>query len=105
MVIVLLLFGFLPRQAQACNGSGPQTAEWIPKQNKVQEGDKQEKMSRVEEANKTEEKELSHLKKNGGMSGQGSSGLSIYEEERVLRLMEEQEVPAGSRKVYRFISA
>ena len=57
-------------------------------------------MSRVEEANKTEEKELSHLKKKGGKSGQGSSGSSIYEEERVLRLMEEQEIPAGSGKVY-----
>ena len=47
-------------------------------------------MLRVEEANKTEEKELAHLKKKGGRSGQGLSGLSIYEEERVLRLMEEQ---------------
>ena len=62
-------------------------------------------MLRVEEANKTEEKELAHLKKKGGRSGQGLSGLSIYEEERVLRLMEEQEVPARSGKVYRFIPA
>ena len=62
-------------------------------------------MSRLEEANKTEEKGLSHLHKKGGKFNQELSGSSIYEEERVLRLMEEQELPAGSGKVYQFIPA
>ena len=39
MVIMLLVFEFLPKQAQPCHESRPQTAEWITKQNKVQERD------------------------------------------------------------------
>ena len=55
-------------------------------------------MSRVEEANKTEAEGLSHLQKKRGKFDQELSGSSIYEEERVLRLMEEQEIPVRSGK-------
>ena len=47
----------------------------------------------------------SHLQKKREKFNQKSSGSSIYKEERVLRLMEEQGIPAGSGKVYRFIPA
>ena len=63
MVIMLLVFGFLPKQAQPCNRCGPQTVEWITKFNEVHERDKQEKMSRVDKANKAEAEGLSHIQK------------------------------------------
>ena len=74
-------------------------------QDEVQEGDEQGKMSRVEEANKTEAEGLSHLQKKRDKFNQELLGSSIYKEERVLRLMEEQEIPARSGKVYQFIPA
>ena len=95
---MLLVFGFLPKQAEPCNGPGPKKSEWIVKHDKVQERDEQEEMSRVKEVNKTEAEGLSHLQMTERKSDQELSGSSIYEEERVLRLMEEQEVPAGSGK-------
>ena len=64
------------------------------------EKDKQEKMLRVEEANKTEAEGLSHLQRERKEFDQELSGSSIYKEERVLRFMEEQEIPLGSGKVY-----
>ena len=59
MIIMLLVFGLLPKQAQPCHGSGPQTIEGIMKQDEAQVENKQGKMLRVEEANKAER--LSHL--------------------------------------------
>ena len=103
MIIMLLVFGLLPKQAQPCHGSGPQTIKGITKQNEAQVENKQGKMLRVEEANKAEG--LSHLQKERKEFDQEPSGSSIYEEERVLRFMEEQEIPLGSGKVYRFIPA
>ena len=93
MIIMILVFGLLPKQAQPCHGSGPQTIEGITKRDKAQVEDKQGKMS-----NKTEG--LSHLKEERKKFDQKPSGLSIYEEERVLKFMEEQEIPLGSGKVY-----
>ena len=58
-----------------------------------QEKDKQEEMSRVKEENKTETEGHSHLQREG--SNQNLSGSSIDEEERILRILEEQEIPAG----------
>ena len=62
-------------------------------------------MLRVVEVNKTEPEGLSHLQKKRRKFHQELSGSSIYEEERILRFMEEQEIPAGSGKVYWFIPA
>ena len=59
MIIMLLVFGLLPKQAQPCHGSGPRTIKGITKQDEAQVENKQGKMSRVEEANKAEQ--LSHL--------------------------------------------
>ena len=98
MIIMILVFGLLPKQAQPCHGSGPQTIEVITKQDKAQVEDKQGKMSKVEEANKTEG--LSHLQEERKKFDQELSGLSIYEEERVLKFMEEQEIPLESGEVY-----
>ena len=63
------------------------------------------KCADVEEANKTEEEQLSHPQNEEKELDQKQSGLSIYEEEEVLRFMEEQEIPQGSGKVYHFIPA
>ena len=57
-------------------------------------------MSVVEKANKTEAEGLSHLQKKREKFNQEPSGSSIYKEEKVLRFMEEQEIPLGSGKVY-----
>ena len=57
-------------------------------------------MLRAEEENKTEAGGLSHLQKKRIRFNQEPSGSSIYEEERILRFMEEQEIPAGSGRVY-----
>ena len=89
MIIMILVFGLLPKQAQPCHGSGPRTIEGITKQDEAQVEDKQGKMSRVEEANKTEG--LSHLQKERKEFDQEPSGSSIYEEERVLRFHSDQE--------------
>ena len=53
---MILVIGLLPKQAQPCHGSGPQTIKGITKQDEAQEEDEQGKMSRVEEANNTEAK-------------------------------------------------
>ena len=63
MIVMLLVIGLLPKQAQPCHGSGPQATKGITKQDEAQEEDEQGKMSRVEEANKTEAEGLSHLQK------------------------------------------
>ena len=102
---MLLVFGFLPKQAQPCNGSRPQKSEWITKQVEVQERDEQEEMARVKGVNETEAEGLSHLQMMERKSDQELSGSLIHKEERVLRLMKEQEIPARSGKVYRFIPA
>ena len=47
-----------------------------------------------------EEEQLSHPQKEEREFDQNPSGVSIYEEEEVLRFMEEQEIPVGSGKVY-----
>ena len=57
-------------------------------------------MLRVEEANKTEVEGLSHLQEEEREFNKKPSGLSIYKEEKVLRLMEEQEIQLESGKVY-----
>ena len=62
-------------------------------------------MLRVEEANTKEKEQLSHPQKEEREFDQKPSGLPIYEEEEVLRFMEEQEIPQGSGKVYHFIPA
>ena len=93
MIIVVLVFGLLPRQTQPCHGSGPQTIEGIAGQGDAQAGDKQGKM-----ANKTEGS--SHLKEERIKFDPKPSGLSIYEEERILKFMEEQEISLESGEVY-----
>ena len=98
MIIMILVFGLLPKQAQPCHGSGPRTIEGITKRDEDQVEDKQGKMLKVEEASKTEG--LSHLKEERKKFNQKPSGLSIYEEERVLKFMEEQEIPIESGEVY-----
>ena len=62
-------------------------------------------MLKVEEENKTEAGGLSHLQKKTIKFDQELSGSLIYKEERILRFMEEQEIPVGSGRVYQFIPA
>ena len=94
MIVMLLVFGFLPKQAQPCNGPGHWSAEWITKHDEVQKSEKQERMLRVEEGNKTKAGGLFHLQKKRIKFNQELSGSSIYKEERILRVMEEKEIPA-----------
>ena len=75
------------------------------KQYEAQTEEKQEKVLRVEEANKTEEEQLSHPHEEDKKFDQKQSELSIYGEEEVLRFMEEQKILQGSGKVYHFIPA
>ena len=72
---------------------------------KPKKGKKKGKMLRAEEENKPEAGGLFHPQKKRTRFNQELSGSLIYEEERILRLMEEQEAPAGSGKVYQVIPA
>ena len=60
-------------------------------------------MSRAKEDNKTKTEELSQSQREE--YEQNPSGSSIKEEEKILRMMVEQEIPAGSGKTYQFITA
>ena len=62
-MIMLLVFGLLPKQAQPCNGPWPKKLEGIVKHDKTQNKDEQEEMSRVREVNKTKTEGLSHFQK------------------------------------------
>ena len=55
-------------------------------------------MWRVKEVNKTDIEGDSHLQREG--FNQKQPGSSIYEEESFLRIIEEQEISAGSVRVY-----
>ena len=61
MMIMLLVFGFLPKQAQICNGSGAQKSEWFRKHDEGQERKEQEEMARVKGVNETEAEEHFNL--------------------------------------------
>ena len=76
-----------------CHGSGPQTIEGVAKQDEDRVRSKQGMMP-----NKTEG--FSHLKEEREKLDPKPSGLSIYEEERILNFMEEQEIPLKSGEVY-----
>ena len=78
---MILGAGLLPKQAQPCHGSGSQPVKEITKQDKAQKKEKQEKVLRVEEANKTEEEQLSHPQKEEKKFDKKQSGSSIYKEE------------------------
>ena len=67
--------------------------------------EKQEKVLRSREANKTEEEKCLHLQNEGRKFGQDSSEVSGYKEEEILRFMEEQEILSNSGKTYCFILA
>ena len=77
MIIVILGAGLLPKQGQPCHGSGPQTVEEITKQDKARKKEKQEKVLRVKEANKTEEEKLFHPQTEEKNLIKKQSGLSI----------------------------
>ena len=85
MLIVVLVFGLMPRQTHPCHGSGPRTIEGVAGQDEDRVGDKQGMMP-----NKTEG--FSHLKEEREKLDPKPSELSIYEEERILKYMEEQEI-------------
>ena len=90
MTVMLLVLWFLPRQVQPCNGSGPRSSERIKKHDKVLKQEEQERMSRVEEKNKSETEGLFHQqKKNRTRLDQEPLGPLIYKEERILGLIEE----------------
>ena len=95
----ILVLGLLPRQVQPCNGSGSQSSARINKHEEVLKQEEQERMMRAEEKNKSETKDILHQqKKNRRGFNQEPLGPSIYKEERILRLMEEEEAPSGSGK-------
>ena len=101
MTVMLLVLGFLPRQVQPCNGSGPQSSERIKKHDEVLKWEEQERMSRAEEKNKSETDGLfCQQKKNRTRFDQEPLGPSIYKEERILRLMEAEEAQTGSGKAH-----
>ena len=89
MLIVVLVFGLMPRQTHPCHGSGPRTIDGVAEQDEDRARSKQGM-----KPNKTEG--LPHLKEENEKIDSKSSELTIHEEERILRFMEEQELKLES---------
>ena len=107
MMVGLLVLVLLPRQVTPCNSSRSWSSEWIQKHNQILKQEEQERLLRLEEKNKTEAEELLRQIKKKEKQGfkQEPQGPSIYEEERILDLMEEEELPSSTGKKHHFVPA
>ena len=95
--IILILIGLLLCQVQACKSS--KKKGWYVKINKAEY---EEKIKELEEA-KAKEKELSQ--KLLEEREQNPISPVIQEEEKILEMMEKQELPVGSREKYVYLPA
>ena len=101
ITVILLVLGLSLKQVQPGNGSTQRSSERIKKHDKVLKWEEQERMLRLEEKKKSETEGLfRQQKKNRTRFTQEPLGSSIYKEERILRLMEEEEAPTGSGKAH-----
>ena len=95
--IVPIVIGLLLSQVQACKSTNPRG--WYVK---VKKAEYEAKVKELEAA-RAKEKELSH--KLLEERKQNPVSPIIQEEEKVLEMMEDQEIPAGSENRYRYLPA
>ena len=95
--IIPIVIGLLLRQVQACKSTNPRG--WYVK---VKKAEYEAKVKELEAA-RAKEKELS--RKLLEEKEQNPVSSIIQEEEKVLEMMEDQEIPAGSGNRYRYLPA
>ena len=95
--IIPIVIGLLLSQVQACKSTNPRG--WYVK---VKKAEYEAKVKELEAA-RAKEKELSH--KLLEEREQNPVSPIIQEEEKVLEMMENQEIPAGSGNRYRYLPA